>query len=312
MIKIVANNKTEGGSMRIGTLLFYVAWILSHSCMGYLCSGYALKRNQHNGPEQCIILLGDFHQKIHPCYEQQNNDLNLLLHSCLHQNGKLIVEDLSSPNNEGKGTCGSFLMKNDQSLLGKLADKARAMNIDVDNVEYRYCRLLSLAPLLNDLNADPYSISSTKHITMFALYSEIINQIKKIQSYKDTSFVSLYSSTIEFVRKELNELSFTCYKTKKDCSVAQYCSRFYTTKHYQNILEKLCIFDSALVDMSILHSIAINDKKLFILIIAGASHIEQVKNVMIKFDYTIRRSFPPTAEFKPINVKNLFLFQNKE
>lgn len=287
----------------------YIAIFLFSNCMGYFYCGHILEKSFDHKDGQCIIMFGDFHQKNHPIYDKQYNDLNRLLQLCKEKKGKLIVEDLSSKNNEGRGVCCSYVMNNNKSMLAKLANKARAMSIDVDNIEYRYCRVVSLAPLLHNPDSNPYSFNSTKNIPIFALYKEIIDQIEKIKKYNDEQRLkAFYFSTLKTVNKDLSDLLLDQYHTKKEFSVASYCYQYWNKKNYYTFLEKLCIFDSALLDINILHSIITSKNKSLILVIAGGSHIEQVKDILVNLGYTLQFSFPQNSSFRPIDLKKAIHF----
>lgn len=287
----------------------YIAIVLFNNCIGYFYCGHILKKSLDHKNDQCIIMLGDFHQQSHPAYNTQYDDLNRLLQICNEKKGKLIVEDLSSKNNEGTGACCSYVMNNNKSMLAKLADKARAMNIDVDNIEYRYCRVVALAPLLHNPHLDPFTFNSTKNITVSDLYKEVIGQIKKIKKYNDEQRLkAFYFSTLKKVNKDLSDVLLDHYRGQKGISVASYCSQYWNQKNYYTWLEKLCTFDSALLDISILHSITSNKKKSLILVIAGGSHIEQVKNILVNLGYTIEYSFPKSTSFRPIYLKKAIHF----
>ena len=293
--------------------------VLIHSwCLGYYYCAYILESKQplslscnpkyfhgnNKKNKQYIVCIGDFHCKNHSSHEKQKQNLDLLLQACLQKKGKLIIEDLSSINNDGKGICGKYTMDG-CGVLGKLADKARAMGIDVDNIEYRYCRVAALAPLLNNSSSNPYSFRSTKNITLFSLYNEIIDQIKKIQKYNDNELLNaLYKSTTAAVQKNVLDL---CLNNRKQTSVAHYCSGLWIKKNYRDMLEKLCIFDSALLDMTILHSITTSKDTSLILVVAGGSHIEHIQQLLTRFlSYQLLYSIAaPANKRQPIDLQKI-------
>ena len=99
---------------------------------------------------QLIIGIGDYHDKTHPVNAEQRTYLESFIKNCRKAASKVIVEDLSSINNDGKGVCCNFAINAYGGVLGTLADIARLQSVDVDNVEYRFCRVAGIGPLLNN------------------------------------------------------------------------------------------------------------------------------------------------------------------
>lgn len=255
---------------------------LSYSCFGYCYEIFVdSKTNKSTQKRQLVIAFADYHLKSHPANKKQRAYIESLLQRCAATKGKLIVEDLSSANNDGKMICCRFGVNCSEGVLGQLADKARSWGIEVDNVEYRYCRVASIGPLLNNLEKDPCSIKSTSAINMVALYEEVMDEIKKIKKYDDGKFLNnLYKHAIAKVEAALLKMGFN-----NDMTVADYCKSL-SCKQYRQELEKLCIFDSALIDMHIMHAIALCPDDSFIFIIAGGSHVEQVNTFLRRMGYT--------------------------
>jgi len=279
-------------------ILFFLSTGISSPCLSYFYSAYA----DSNENKQIIVYLSDFHDKSHSCNTKQQKDLISLLKLCLRIKGKLIIEDLSSINNDGKSLCCNYSINCCDGVLAQVAKKARAMKIDVDNIEYRNCRVASLGPLLNNPQSSPDCFKSSSTITIAALYKEIIEQIEKIKKYDDGKKLNaLYAGNIVSLYKMLEKLGFNAYR---DYSVAQYCQQLYKRKEYRQELENLCIFDSALLDMNIIHSIATSSHPL-IFIVAGGAHVEQVRKRVSLLGYQPLFSIAHTASFsfrKSLNV----------
>lgn len=229
-----------------------------------------------DGHEQLVIGVGDYHDKEHPANSDQRIYLESLLKKCRSLKSKLIVEDLSSVNSDGKGMCCNFSINARGGVLGKLADAARAECIDVDNVEYRFCRVAGVGPLIHG-NSRQKNTTSAASISMKVLCSEFLEECSHIHNYNDgTEANRFYKKIVDEVFK-----AFCRLKIDKDasCSIADYCSQFY--KHnYVKYLERLCIFDSSLIDAKIMHSILISPEKTVIIIAAGGSHIEKVNSLL--------------------------------
>ena len=256
--------------------------LVSHNCFGYFYELFINDKVVDTDMRQIIIALSDYHLKSHPANKVQRMYLESLLKKCAAAKGKLIVEDLSSVNNDGRMVCCNFGVNCSEGVLGQLANKARALGIAVDNVEYRYCRVAGIGPLLNNIQENPHSFQSSSTITMPSLHKEIVDEIEKIRRYNDGKFLNnLYKHAIAKVQAALSKMGFAT----KNITVADYCASL-QRKQYRQELEKLCIFDSALVDMNIMHAIAACSHDPLILILAGGSHIEQVNLLLKRMGYT--------------------------
>jgi hypothetical protein len=259
---------------------------------GYVYQLSVMKKiiNHQSGDSQVVIGIGDYHDKNHPANKDQRSYIEALIKKC--KKGKLIVEDLSSVNNDGRGMCCSYIINARGGILGKLADVVRADSGDVDNVEYRYCRVAALGPLLNNVQAEPSRIASTSMISLTALTQEVSNEIERIKQYDDGGLLNaLYKRTALEVTKALKQLRLdeTKYKT-----VADYCGNV-SKKNYSKELEKMCIFDSPIIDMKILHSIVSSPDKSVIVVAAGGSHIEKVNTLLAMLGY--KNIVAPAGDF---------------
>lgn len=240
--------------------------------------------NKQTGNYQTVIGLGDYHDKLHPANNQQKLYIELLLKRCALLKSKLIVEDLSSINNDGKMTCCNYAINCSNGILGQLAHKARLLGVSVDNVEYRYCRVASIGPLLTNPQLPPQSCVSSSSITTEFLRDEVLGEIEKIKKYNDGKMLNaLYKRVLNQVANVLSKCAFGCSNNKT--SIADVCYAMGKKHNYREQLEHLCVFDSSLIDMKIMHSIISSPDAATILIIAGGSHIEQVGMLLDKIGY---------------------------
>lgn len=246
----------------------------------------------HTKKQPLIICFGDYHLKNHPANKIQRKYLDeSLLKRLSAVKGKLIVEDLSSVNNDGRMICCNFGINSSEGVLGKLADKARSMGIAVENVEYRYCRVAGIGPLLNNLKASPHSFRSSVTIKGSSLYKEVMDEIEKIKKYDDGKLLNnYYKRGAMAVHAALLKTGFN-----NKASVADHCKQL-QSKQYRQELERLCIFDSALIDMNIMHAIAKYSQEQLILVIAGGSHIEQVSSMLERMGYQVLLKTPSCCE----------------
>jgi hypothetical protein len=139
-----------------------------------------------------------------------------------------------------------------------------------------------MGPLLSNLHANPQSFRSSAAITMLSLYKEVADEIEKIKKYDDGKFPNtLYKRTVTVVHDALSKMRFG---EAQQSTVAQYCLPL-KSGHYRQELEKRCIFDSALIDMNIIHSIVSSPKDSCIFVVAGGAHIEQISEVLKRMGY---------------------------
>lgn len=268
----------------------------SHGYFYYLC---VVKKTAHkNVYPQHIILLADYHDKTHAANKSQRAYLESLLKKYSNKKIKLIVEDLSSINNDGRMICCNFGINCAAGVLGHLANKARSFGIDVDNIEYRYCRVAGIGPVINNTAVDPHTIKSACGITLASLYKEIIDEINKISRYDDGKKLNhFYKRAVADVRSQLSRMKLCGINSKK--TVAHHCAQL-KCSDYRKQLEKLCIFDSALIDSNIMHAIS-NSKASIIFVVAGGSHIEQVNNLLKKMGYETVFVLPDNHQ-QPIDI----------
>ena len=268
--------------MMARTRLVIMLLMITHHSFGYFYSLCIKKAVNQNGFAQYIILLADYHDKTHPANKEQRMYLESLLKRCNKDKIKLIVEDLSSVNNDGRMICCNFGVNSIDGVLNHLANKARSLGIAVDNVEYRYCRVVGIGPLINNLQTDPHHFRSSCGITLFSLYKEIIDEIEKIKKYNDGKKLNnYYRRAIANVRTHLAKMNVSDADQKK--TIAHYCKQF-RNNQYRKKLEQLCTFDSALIDSNVMHSIKCCDAPV-IFVAAGGSHITEVNRLLEKIGY---------------------------
>jgi hypothetical protein len=285
---------------KIGKSCVIIALLSGCTAFGYIyqVAVHGKTVNSSTQEKQLVVCLGDYHLKTHPANKDQRLYIESLLKRCVGKKVKFIVEDLSSVNNDGRMICCNFGINCAEGVLGQLANKARALGIAVDNIEYRYCRVAGVGPLLNNLKANPQAFRSTATIAMSSLYKEIIDEIEKIKKYNDGKLLNgLYKRAVTNVHTALTKMDFTHKKT-----VAEYCALL-QCKSYRQELEKLCIFDSALIDMNTMHSIVTSPDTPLIFVLEGGSHIEQESAMLQKIGYELLLKTSVTT--KPMVTKAL-------
>lgn len=239
-----------------------------------------------------FIGLGDFHDKCHNTTPVQLKQINKIVCKSPADKTNIIVEDISSRNINGCYGCGRFFVRSKGGILGGFTNKCRANGIkNVENVEYRFCRVASLAPILNNINKSAKSFSSSCKIFICCLKKEIANVCRQILSYKDGVVLDKWYR--ECINKA--EKCVKCLKWDKapNMSVADYICRYTKPKNRLNIVKKLLTFDSYLLDTRIIHSMMNPKNKRNTIVIAGGSHIRNVSHILRKLGYeTIYKSKP--------------------
>ena len=119
------------------------------------------------------IGFSDFHDKTHKANTIQRKKIEEHLPTYDPQDLLVIVEDLSSPNSDGRLGCGAYYINSRVGILAGLGNFCKDNKIPVCNVEYRYCRVVALGPVINNINADPAFFPSTKKMTVAHLMQEI-------------------------------------------------------------------------------------------------------------------------------------------
>jgi hypothetical protein len=274
--------------------------MVANDSFGYFYYACGMKkRSNPTNAQQYIILLADYHDKKHPANKDQRAYFETLLQRYSNQKVKLIVEDLGSINNDGRMICFNYGINCAKGVLGNLANKARSLGIDVDNVEYRYYRVASIGPLINNITANPYAFKSSATITLMSLYKEIINEIQKIKKYDDGKKLNkFYKRVVANMYTALSKMKL--YGADNTRTVAHHCA-ILKQGNYRQELEKFCIFDSPLIDSNIMHSIACCGDATLIFVVAGGSHIECVHKLLKKMGYD-EFFVCPDDHFKPIDI----------
>jgi len=231
-----------------------------------------------------FIGFSDFHDKVHVANKHQLAKIETILNTCDKNSTKVAIEDLSSINNNGRSACGRYSVNSRGGVLGGLAQTSRTMGLDVANVEFRYCRVISLGPVLNNLQGNLNSFPSATTTTMSALLDEVSKEIVQIQAYDDGPILKkLYDASIKNIQDQIKKLRLDLDGT---LSVAQYLEKNSTQKNRLELLKNLLTFDSGLLDLSLAHIVTsafgTQDK---VIVIAGGAHIGRVSDLLQKVGY---------------------------
>src|SRR5438105_7857752 len=83
--------------------------VVANNSFGYFYRLRVVKKYAHSqNVSQYIVLLADYHDKKHPVNNDQRIYFESLLQKYSDQKIKLIIEDLSSVNNDGRMVCFNY------------------------------------------------------------------------------------------------------------------------------------------------------------------------------------------------------------
>lgn len=241
---------------------------------------------------QYVIGLGDYHAKRHPANRVQREQLGELL---AHTDGdelKVLTEDLSAANSDGRFGCGPFYVNASGGFLSGITEQCRAYGIDTDNLEFRYARVCALGPVLNNEHK-MYSYPSVCSISVGQVCDEIYQECACIEQFDDgqAAVNDWYTASIRDVMQYADKLALDKHRRK---SMADYLSR---KRKRLPLVKDLLTFDRCLLDARIVHAILECQDKERICVIAGGSHIERVSDLLQKIGYQ------PLIHIKPLYYK---------
>ena len=229
-----------------------------------------------------FIGLGDFHHKQHPANQQHLDELHQILANSEKGSLRILTEDLSVANDQGRRGAQGFTINSRGGFLGGLTDTCRTYGIDTQNVEYRYARVCALGPVLNNLNSDPFVFDSTRKLTVADLSDEINTELCHIARFDDgPDLQAWYASCARDVEHKMTAFDWPAHHKM---NAAEYISR--TKKARGPFLQNLLTFDAGLLDVKIVHDIAQHQHIERTCAIAGGSHIDRTSNALKKIGYT--------------------------
>ena len=255
------------------------------SCKGFIYDVRIMRKwDSASNRFSYFIGLGDFHDKSHDMTALQIKQIDQILAKLQPNKIKVIVEDVSSKGAIGKKCCGRFFVRSSGGILGGLVKRLKDKRCPyVENIEYRFCRVASLAPVIKNIKTNFRKILSAAKIYTSCLSKEVAYTANDILRYKDGNVLnSWYKTCLLETRKNMKSLKFD---KKLNMSVADFIYSMTTPKTRLNFVKKLLIFDSSLIDAKIAHAIVHAPRKQYALVIAGGSHVKNVSNVLQKVGY---------------------------
>lgn len=229
-----------------------------------------------------IIGCSDYHDKFHPINDGQRAELLNYISKPNKQSIKLILEDLSSPNVNGTCGCNQFLLTSTKGILASLTKDCQAAGIPVDNIEYRYCRVVAFGGLLAQLDASPYLFQPACITRMQCIYDEIMKMLRIVESYRDGAVLDKwYHECCAQVYDALLKLQIN---KSVHLSGAAYIDEATKGRDRLAVLKQLLTFDGALFDCALVHSIVHTHKK-YVVAVAGGTHINRAFEKLVSLGY---------------------------
>ncbi|MCK5632403.1 hypothetical protein KAH94_01525 [bacterium] len=230
-----------------------------------------------------FIGLSDFHDRTNKINDVQLSDLSEILKKCYPGSLYVGAEDISSPAKSGSTSCGRFFVHARGGVLAGFSKLCKDLKMNLENFEYRYCRVASLGPVLNNLNSDPNIFPSVKETMVYSIVKEIENVFNEILSYDDEVLLrDLYRHAMLNIKKQMNEFKLYEYKDK---TIVQYLDIMTNKKNRLAFLKKILTFDSILFDLRMLHSVVKSNKRGSYLAVAGGSHISRIAKLISKLGW---------------------------
>jgi|ERR1700733_10108728 len=222
----------------------------------------------------------DFHDKMHPANNVQRQKIEEVLLKSDTRNMLVLVEDLSSANQEGCLGCGSFYINSKVGILAGLANFCNSHAIPVHNVEYRYCRVVTLGPVINNITADPTLFPSTRKMTIGHLSQEIERVYNELLlGAQGASFKTELNRAIADIKKNMHDFNFD---TQSDKSIARYVAENSTPINRNEMVKNILTFDGILLGLRLVDATLNNQHKEKIVSFAGGTHILEAYDLLQK------------------------------
>ena len=272
--------------MKKGLGIFYV-WYCLLQC--FYLGGYAydlkVLRKWYPNYNRYHYWVGveDFHDKTHTANAPQRVKIEESLPCHNPKDLLVLVEDLSSVNDAGRVGCGPYYINSRVGILAGLGIFCRLNSIPVFNVEYRYCRVVGLGPVINNITTDPALFPSVQKVTIGQLAHEIdrVRTDLLLGNTKD-AFKTLIQEKAREVTQEMKQLHLMQDYKK---TVADYLKTNSTPLARLDLVQKLLTFDGIFIGLKFAHATmqkAPNTLK--IIALGGGTHINEAYEILQKID----------------------------
>lgn len=262
------------------------------ACMPAFAFIYESKVMRIWNPEQqqyhYFIGCSDFHDHTHPRTESHRATIEKMLAQYPDKSSlKVIVEDLSAPAYNGRFSCGRFFLGPKGGILSGLAQFCKNKGLDVDNVEYRFCRVVALGPVMDQIRNNQTlannQLPSTCDTRVSMLHQEVDALISEIRSFDDGATLNnFYNKCTQHVEDRCKEIHLT---NQSQISAADYIASHTTDTHRVGQINYLLTFDSGLVDAHLIHKVITAKYKKVVVAFAGGAHITAVCSLLANVGY---------------------------
>ncbi len=222
----------------------------------------------------------DFHDKTHVANTIQRKKIEDILPSANPQDVLIIVEDLSSTNDAGRCGCGPYYINSRTGILAGLGGFCKEHHVPHCNVEYRYCRVVALGPVINNITADPLLFPSTKKMTISSLMQEIEHAYNQLLIGQSNALFNTAlnekSKNVQNMMKKLN-LMQDHHKT-----IAEYLIDRSTPLNRLDMVKTLLTFDGIFIGLKITDASLKSDSKKKVIVFAGGTHINEAYELLQK------------------------------
>ena len=226
---------------------------------------------------QYFVGISDFHDKKHAANETQRARIQDLLDQQNKETTMVITEDLSG----GQTVCGQFKINSKGGILGGLTKLCQEKGFTVDNIEYRYCRVAALGPLLTHANQAIHECPSTCKLRIADIAHEVHQTIDAVSTHTP-QLADTYKKICKKIPLLLEQLQLT---NGSPHSVADYIQEQAQDGDRLAIVEKLLTFDADLVDFKLARSVLAARTYHTIIAFAGGSHISRVITMLLSAGY---------------------------
>lgn len=266
---------------QLGALLSFCLCFWVQIAVSYSYDIKVLKKWQP--PLQCYhywIGVCDFHDKAHPANSIQRKKIEDTLPSSNVNDILVIVEDLSSCNDSGRNGCGPYYINSRTGILAGLGGFCKDHHIPVCNVEYRYCRVVALGPVINNISADPALFPSTKKMTVASLLQEIEHAFMQLLlGNPHTALCTACNEKAKNVQSTIKKLHLSHDHHK---TIAEFLTDRTTPLNRLDMVKTLLTFDGIFIGLKIADASLKADSKKKVIVFAGGTHINEAYELLQK------------------------------
>lgn len=238
--------------------------------------------------KQYIVGLSDFHDRSQP---RVATDQRLMLEKLLETSDaarmRFLVEDLSSPNCEGTCSCANYRVNTRGGFLGGITDTIKRYGCRVDNLEFRYCRVVALG-LTATGKGGKQARALQDAIKLEQFIKETQSLLSAIGRYNDHGMATWYRSCMQAVETAMTKLNVRGCQNQTVREYLQAMSHNETTsknKRHNDVLEELLSYDSPLFDARLVHEVLNDAYHKTVIVVAGGTHVREAFDALIKAGY---------------------------